>query len=112
MITAQEAKSIVTTSRGRVDMYMAEIEYQIRNAAEAGQSSVAFHPKIANEELSKARDHAPKQSALQNLLIEKLVGCGFNAKVQANGDEYVPRSLADEDGNGPRYRNYSIVIRW
>lgn len=28
------------------------------------------------------------------------------------GDEYVPRGLADDGGNGPKHRNVGLIIGW
>lgn len=44
--------------------------------------------------------------------VEKLVALGYTAKIVKYGESYVPRGLADDDGNGPFYTNYGIQIEW
>lgn len=36
----------------------------------------------------------------------------YNGTWESESESYVPRGLADDDGDGPSYTNYGIRITW
>lgn len=108
MITAKEAKTLYDDSGAEVDAYLStKIEPAIRKAATAGKRTM-FHYLDA-EEVWKTVNPTP----LQIRIIDKLRELGFH--VAFGRDEshvYVPRGLADDEGNGPKYSNYGLTIGW
>ena len=46
------------------------------------------------------------------LITSKLRELGFNVTMGWNGNEYIPRGLAELDGDGPLHRNYGYHISW
>lgn len=55
---------------------------------------------------------SPRLSPSQEIVIEELFSeSGFGADIMP-GEEFVPLGLQDENGDGPKYRNYFIQIGW
>ena len=50
--------------------------------------------------------------ATQARIIARLHDFGLEASWYRDNDSYVPRGLADDDGQGPAYSNYGIQIGW
>ena len=45
--------------------------------------------------------------------MDKLKALGYVVTWQgAYGESYVPRGLADDDGNGPKHINYGMTVGW
>jgi hypothetical protein len=49
---------------------------------------------------------------LQHAVADKLKELGYRVEIKLDGDKYVPRGLADDNGNGPTIQNYGIQIGW
>lgn len=107
MITAAQAKELYDKSGAEVNNYLQyKIEPQIKKAAESDKRDV-YH-LIDCEETWKTIEMTP----FQRQIHDKLVELGYQVKFGRYGDVYVPRGLADDDGNGPRHTNYGFQIGW
>lgn len=55
----------------------------------------------------------PMPSLSQEIVIEELFSeFNFGAAIVPEDEEFVPAGLQDENGDGPKYRNYFIQIGW
>lgn len=109
MITAKEAKDLYDQSGAEVDDYIKyKLESEIRTAATSGKRQW-FHLIGSNQKGFNPIQPTP----LQNRIISKLTELGFSARwIDSHGTAYVPRGLADLEGNGPLHTNYGILIGW
>lgn len=110
MITAGELRKVVETSQRQVDETLAKIEPKLVEAAEAGEREYACYREVPWD--AKSSYCAPEPTRLQQKLVDALKSFGYSAKVEMHGDAYVPRGLADDDGNGPMHQNHVLVVRW
>lgn len=110
MITAKEAKVLYDQSGTEVDEFLKNsVEKEITDAAKAGKRTVTIY--LDSYELpANGLNHIV--TASQRAVVAKLRELGYLAVIQSYGDCYVPRGLADDDGNGPKYQNYGIQIGW
>ena len=109
MITAKEAKELYDQSGTEVDRYLKyTVEPEVMKAAKAGKREVIIDLGAADPYVSIFSLITPLQSAV----VTKLLELGYHAIVESYGDPYVPCGLADDDGNGPKHRNFGIKIRW
>ena len=108
MISASEAKVLYDDSGVEVDKYLQyKIEPEVKAAATQGARKVFHHLGSRN-----VFTH-PRPDPLQLCIIAKLQELGYAARwLDSEGESYVPRGLADDDGNGPHYQNYGILISW
>jgi hypothetical protein len=109
MITAKEAKQLYDQSEQEVADYLSHhVEGYVRSAAESGKRQVQIHIDTTGpfEYLDQ------KITPFEKAVIDKLKTLGYTAKIENYGDSYVPRGLADDDGNGPSHRNYGFIIGW
>lgn len=107
MLTAKEAKELYDRSGAEVNDYLErKIGPQIQKAAESGKRTV-FH-LIDCEETWKTIEMTP----FQRQIHDKLTELGYHVRFGRDGDPYVPRGLADDDGNGPRHTNCGFTIGW
>jgi len=101
-----------------VDRYVEAFDKPIKQACEKGQSMIR-----ASNVITARADYVKfsgtlgpydrlKVTDIQQAVIDSFVKYGFAAKMEVYGDTYVPRDLADDDGNGPEHRNYSLTVRW
>ena len=109
MITAQEAKQLYNESGAEVQQFLkTEVEQKVIDAAKGGKKSVMIFLGAKGPYDYLAQVITPLQTAVVNKLIE----LGYHAQIQTYGESYVPRGLADDDGNGPEHQNYGIQIGW
>ena len=54
----------------------------------------------------------PELTPLEKKVLEELGKLGYTHHYMFYGDSYVPRGLADDDGNGTSYKNYGIMVKW
>lgn len=113
MISAKEAREIVDQSSAEVDRQLAKIEPLIKVAAEKGQRSVNLG-LLTDFGVSVAPfDPTPKLSPLQERVKSALEReFGYRTVWEAVDEPYVPRGLADDDGHGPYYQNWALVVCW
>lgn len=109
MITAQEAKSLYIQSGAEVEQFLKnEVEKKVTDAAKGGKRfTFVFLDTVGPYETVEQ-----KLTPLNRAVVERLVELGYRARFTLDGDKYVPRGLADDDGNGPSHQNYGIQIGW
>lgn len=111
MITAHEAVQLVKTSDVEVEKWLKIIDVKIREAASAGKRELALY----ETGLWTSEPHwvSVKPTPIQVRLCQKLtsLALGFSAKVEAHGEQYVPRAFEDRE-TPEQYVNHVIVIRW
>lgn len=109
MITAKEAKELYDQSGAEVEQFLKnEVEKRVTDAAKGGKRFVFICLATL-----KFYEHAQdKLTPLNKAVVERLVELGYRARVVLDGEPYVPRGLADDDGNGPKHQNYGIQIGW
>ena len=111
MITAARAKENVILSKANLQKYFEKIDGFIEKASLAGKSSVELCGILELTEL-KLEYMDLKATPLQQRIIDELVSIGYNASVIRSGASYVPIGVQDDDGEGPVYINYAILVRW
>jgi len=109
MITAKEAKQFYDDSGYEVDQFLTHtVEPVVTDAAKSGKRSIFIF-------LDSLRpyDHLDRViTPLQKAVVAKLKELGYHALIRLDGEMYVPRGLADDDGDGPKHQNYGIHIGW
>ena len=109
MITAQEAKQLYDESGAEVEQFLKHsVEQNVSNAAKGGKCDVFIH--LGSVKQFEYLDHTI--TPLQQAVADKLKTLGYRADIKLDGDKYVPRGLADDNGNGPTIQNYGIQIGW
>ena len=108
MISASEAKTLYDDSGMEVDKYLQyKIEPEVKAAATQGVRKVFHHLGTRNVYTY------PLPDPLHLRIIEKLRELGYAALwMDSEGESYVPRGLADDDGDGPLCQDYGILISW
>jgi hypothetical protein len=106
MITAIEAREITHSSDKAIKALLQPVEQMIRSAAEAGDSSTLYH--LCSHPALLKIDFLPSHVRM----VRELEKLGFTATIMMYGEQYVPRGLADDSGDGPSYINYGISIEW
>lgn len=109
MIDAKQAKQLYDESGAEVEEYLRlTVEPEIVKAAKGGKRYVFIG-------LGTTRPYEYVESKLTPLnraVADRLQELGYRARFVNDGESYVPRGLADDDGNGPSHRNYGIQIGW
>jgi hypothetical protein len=109
MITAKEAKELYDQSGQEVADYLKHsVEKKVKEAAEGGKRQVFI-------DMGSVRQFEYLQSTitpLQQAVADKLKELGYRVEIKLDGESYVPRGLADDNGNGPTIQNYGIQISW
>jgi|LauGreDrversion4_2_1035121.scaffolds.fasta_scaffold413088_2 hypothetical protein len=109
MISAQEAKQLYDESGAEVEQFLKNnVEQNVANAAKGGNRYVFIF--LGSVEMF--RTLTAEITPLQKAVVAKLKELGYRAEIKLDGDKYVPRGLADDDGNGPKHQNYGIQIGW
>jgi hypothetical protein len=109
MITAKEAKELYDQSGAEVNDYLKNtVERIVRKAAEGGKRQVFIDMGSVKQFEYLHHTITP----LQQAVADKLKTLGYLTEFRLDGDDYVPRGLADDNGNGPTIQNYGIQISW
>lgn len=109
MITAKEAKELYDQSGAEVEQFLKhEVEKRVTDAAKGGKRFVFIDLGYVKQFEYLDRAITP----LQQAVADKLKTLGYRADIKLDGDKYVPRGLADDDGNGPKIQNYGIQVSW
>ena len=109
MITAKEAKELYDQSGQEVADYLKHnVEQKIKDAASGGKRQVFIDMGSVRQFRSLQETITP----LQQAVADKLKTLGYRADFKLDGESYVPRGLADDNGNGPTIQNYGIHIAW
>lgn len=105
-ITAKEARELTNKSEKAVQTALVPVYDLIRTNAQKGETSCFWHLDTIEQSY-----HIPVESMTQ-AMIDTLHKHGFHCQVRTQGEAYVPRGLADDEGNGPKHINYGIAIYW
>ena len=109
MITAQEAKQLYDESGHEVEQFLKQsVEQRVTYAAKGGKRQVFIDLGSVKQFEYLDRTVTP----LQQAVADKLKTLGYRVEIKLDGDKYVPRGLADDNGNGPTIQNYGIQISW
>ena len=109
MITAKEAKQLYDESGAEVEQFLKnEVEKRITDAAKGGKRQVFIYLGSVKQFEYLDRTVTP----LQKAVADKLKTLGYRADIKLDGESYVPRGLADDDGYGPKVQNYGIQVSW
>lgn len=109
MITAKEAKELYDQSGQEVADYLKySVEQKVKNAANSGKRQV-FIDMGSVKQFEYLRSTI---TPLQQAVADKLKELGYRTEIKLDGESYVPRGLADDNGNGPTIQNYGIQISW
>jgi hypothetical protein len=109
MISAKQAKELYDQSGAEVEQFLTtQIEPKVTDAARAGKRKYTHNLGALD-----AFDHLDRKiTPLHKAIAAKLVELGYTAKFEKDSKGYVPRGLVDDDGRGPTYYNFSLVIGW
>lgn len=109
MLTAQEAKQLYDESGAEVEQFLKQsVEQRVTYAAKGGKRQVFIDMGSVKQFEYLANTITP----LQQAVADKLKSLGYRVEIRLDGDKYVPRGLADDNGNGPTIQNYGIQIGW
>jgi hypothetical protein len=109
MITANEAKQLYDESGAEVEQFLKNnVEQNVANAAKGGKRQVFVDMGSVEQFEYLDRTVTPSQKAV----ADKLKTLGYRVEIKLDGDWYVPKGLADDNGNGPKIVNYGIQISW
>jgi hypothetical protein len=109
MINAKEAKALYDKSGQEVADYLKnEVEQAVIRAATDGKRKVFI--LLGSTRFSSEMRGAitPVHRGVALILKDQ----GYVVSIEQDGDSYVPRGLADDDGDGPAYTNYGFHISW
>lgn len=112
MISAIEAGKLVAASKTNVDRILTIIDPEIIKLATAGKRAYACYVPTMYESLPECDVLYAKLSPLQAGVAEKLREFGYNVSHGRDGVGYVPMSHQDDNGNGPKYFNVCLTIKW
>ena len=106
MLSAKEALELYNSSLHTLQKYLDENFHSgIRQAAMNGARQYIHH--------MGAEEHIlPELTPLEKKALEELGKLGYTHQYIFYGERYVPRGLADDNGDGPGYKNYGIVVKW
>lgn len=109
MITAKEALELYDASGAEVNLFLKHsVESEVIKAAKGEKRTVFIHLDAL-----APFDHLDQRTTpLQRAIVAKLISLGYRAKIRLDGAPYVPRGLADDDGDGPSHTNFGIEIGW
>jgi hypothetical protein len=109
MITAKEAKELYDQSGQEVNDFLKyKVQSKVIDAAKGGKRSTTIF--LGSLEQFHHLDQVI--TPLEKAVVEKLKELGYHAEIKADGEFYVPRGWADDDGNGRKVQNYDIHIGW
>jgi hypothetical protein len=109
MITAKQAKQLYDESGQEIDDFLnSQVNIEVIKAAKEGNRSVLIHLGCFGCLDSLDQTITPLQRGAKAKLNE----LGYIVAINSYGDYYVPPGLADDEGNGPKHRNYGMVISW
>lgn len=110
MITAAEARAIVETSKTRIDAVVERLSEKIREASEGEKREyICTEDKLHD---SVEFFHHLSATKYQLAVMERLKSLGFDVKWMKHGEAYIPRALQNDDGTGPSYSSWAVIIKW
>jgi hypothetical protein len=111
MFTAVEARKLTDQASGKYEKICEKIGLKVKELADAGKNEYAIYEEGFWGAMSIWEMRNPATEA-QTLLMSLLRKYGYRVTLEPDGETYVPRGLADDDGDGPKHQNRCIVIRW
>ncbi len=106
MISAKEALELYNNSLHTLDKYLNDNFHSgIRRAAMSGYKEY-FHS------IGHCEGYLPNLDSLEKKVILELQKLGYSVNYMFHGESYVPRGLADDEGNGPLHKEYGILVKW
>ncbi len=106
MLSAKEALQLKNDSLVALDKYLLDnFHSQIQQAAMQGKCTYTFN-------MGSAEHSAPRLGHLQQKAFDELKKYGYVVSYGFYGEGYIPRGLANDDGDGPTYKNYGITVGW
>ena len=113
LITAAGAAALSEESEAHISLPLMEIDKTIRELASGPEGVREFICYVPGTWHSQpVLDLCPRPTSLQNRIMHVLYDVGFQVRFDTDKTSYVPRGLADDDGNGPEYINWCIHIKW
>ena len=110
MISVEEARKLSEANDKHFNHLIDAIGTAIKNAAEKGER--VYHCYISGLWEAKSISYLPVENGPQSKVINKLRSYGYVAQLVTDGDRYVPRGLADDNGDGPEHINHVIEVKW
>jgi hypothetical protein len=110
MLTAFEARKITEESDIKVDNILDQLDSLIRARARACKDTLSCY--LPDTWYASTLREGIHPNDFQRKIMNKLADHGFKVKLARDGDPYVPKGLADNEGNGPIHYNWCIVIGW
>ena len=107
MLSAKEALELYNNSDAEVLKSLKMFDEQIRYYSAKGERKYFYN--MGSIEICHS---LPALKPLAVLVMSRLKVLGYSVEYCFYGDSYVPRGLADDDGNGTSYKNYGILVRW
>lgn len=108
MITAIEAKALYDQSGVEVKQFLEHtVEPAVVKAAQEGKRTVFIH--VGAEETWKNITPTAFETAVVNELGKLMYRVQFG---KDTSHTYVPRGLANDNGEGPKHNNYGFTIAW
>jgi len=109
MINAKEAKALYDKSGQEVADYLKNtVEPAVIKAATAGKRKVFILVGSTQFEFEMRVKITSVHQGVALILKDQ----GYVVSIEQDGASYVPRGLADDDGDGPAYTNYGFHIGW
>ena len=109
MINAKEAKALYDKSGHEVANYLKNnVEPMVIEAATFGKRYVFIHLGATQFEF----EMRVKITFVDQGVAEALKELGYVVSIEQDGASYVPRGMADDEGDGPEYTNYGFHISW
>lgn len=114
MITAQEARDLLAQADETVNFYLVKVDAIVKKALAANKRSAFLYVEDLWNAFDHFDAHYAEPSLSQAAVMRKLKTLGYGVTFGADEEmePYVPRGLADDDGNGPLYNNIGITIKW
>ena len=109
MINAKEAKALYDKSGHEVANYIKnKVEPVVIKAATDGKRKVFIQLGATQFSSEMRADITSVHRGVALILKDQ----GYVVSMEQDGASYVPRGLADDDGDGPEYTNYGFHIGW
>jgi hypothetical protein len=109
MINAKEAKALYDKSGHEVANFIKnKVEPVVIKAATDGKRKVFIQLGATQFEF----EMRVKITSVNQGVVEALKELGYVVSIEQDGASYVPRGMADDEGDGPEYTNYGFHIGW
>ena len=109
IITAQEARDIAANSDAWLETELRKLEPDIKKAAELNRSPCRIHVGAVGA-VPLWQNIQPTNPQVR--VIEALKKLGYAVRFERYGEQYVPRGLADDVGDGSKHTNFGYIIHF